>query len=376
MGTILTRKKKGGTASYTATVIKKKDGKIVFRESETFERKKAAETWIKTLESDLEKPDGIEVAKAKSKNVTLRTAIKKYITESLKEIGKTKAQVLATIMNEFGIAELVCDKIGSAHIVAFAKELAEGGRKPQTVGNYLSHLGAVFAVAGPAWNYPLNTKAMEDAFVVTRRLGLTSKSKERDRRPTMEELDLLLHHFVERKIKRPRSADMVKVIGFAMFSTRRQEEITTIKWADLDEKHSRVLVRDMKNPGDKVGNNVMVDLPDHALAIVKSAPRTDDCIFPYTTDAIGAAFTRACLALGINTEDMPDEERLHFHDLRHDGVSRLFEMGLNIPHAAAVSGHRSWKSLQRYTHVRQTGDKYEKWKWLPYLTGQTKTPAA
>jgi len=50
--------------------------------------------------------------------------------------------------------------------------------------------------------------------------------------------------------------------------------------------------------------------------------------------------------------------------LRHDGVSRLFELGWNIPHVAAVSGHRSWSSLKRYTHLRQAGDKYAGWPWL------------
>lgn len=73
-------------------------------------------------------------------------------------------------------------------------------------------------------------------------------------------------------------------------------------------------------------------------------------IFPYSTDAITAAFTRACKLLGIHD--------LHFHDLRHEGISRLFEMGWNIPHVAAVSGHRSWNSMKRYTHIRQSGDKW------------------
>jgi integrase len=77
-------------------------------------------------------------------------------------------------------------------------------------------------------------------------------------------------------------------------------------------------------------------------------------IFPYNTDAISAAFTRACKLLGI--------EDLRFHDLRHDGISRLFEMGWNIPQVAVVSGHRSWQSLKRYTHIRQRGDKYADWK--------------
>jgi hypothetical protein len=33
-----------------------------------------------------------------------------------------------------------------------------------------------------------------------------------------------------------------------------------------------------------------------------------------------------------------------------------------------VSGHRAWSSLKRYTHLRQTGDKYADWKWLSVVT--------
>ena len=89
-------------------------------------------------------------------------------------------------------------------------------------------------------------------------------------------------------------------------------------------------------------------------------PKNGDLIFPYSSDAISAAFTRACKLLGIVD--------LHFHDLRHEGVSRLFEIGTAIPHVAAVSGHRSWTSLKRYTHLRQTGDKYANWKWIEIVT--------
>lgn len=33
---------------------------------------------------------------------------------------------------------------------------------------------------------------------------------------------------------------------------------------------------------------------------------------------------------------------LHFHDLRHEAISRLFELGtLNVMEVAAISGHRS-----------------------------------
>ena len=94
-----------------------------------------------------------------------------------------------------------------------------------------------------------------------------------------------------------------------------------------------MLIRDMKNPGEKIGNDVWCDLPPEALQIIISMPKTSDEIFPYSTDAIGASFTRACQFLGITD--------LHFHDLRHDGVSRLFETGLSILkwQACPVTGH-------------------------------------
>ena len=43
---------------------------------------------------------------------------------------------------------------------------------------------------------------------------------------------------------------------------------------------------------------------------------------------------------------------LHFHDLRHEAISRLFEMGLSVPEVALVSGHRTPAQLFRYTQMR------------------------
>jgi integrase len=232
---------------------------------------------------------------------------------------------------------------------------------PATRQNYLSHLGAIFAIAKPAWGYALDRQAIKDAFIVAKRLGTIKKGGERNRRPTIDELNKLMDHFVTVETRRNGVLPMTKIIPFATFSTRRQEEIVTIKWKDFDK--DRILIHDMKHPGDKTGNNVLCDLPPEAVAYINSMPKVDERIFPFSTDAVSAAFTRACYVTGINSKDMPDDERLHFHDLRHEGVSRLFEMGKTIPLAASVSGHRSWQNLQRYTHLRKDGDKYAEWKW-------------
>lgn len=62
---------------------------------------------------------------------------------------------------------------------------------------------------------------------------------------------------------------------------------------------------------------------------------------------------------------------LHFHDLRHEGISRLFEMAQTIPQVASVSGHRSWQSLKRYTNMEEVGDKWANWKWLDVVAAKS-----
>ena len=332
---------------------------MVHQEIDTFSTRDAAKAWIKKREKALEKPGALEAAmKApKGDSHTLADVIDRYLAETVKAIGKTKAQVLRTIKT-LNIADMRCEQITSQHLVAFGKELAVG-RDSSTVGNYFSHLAKPFALASPAWGYPLDEQAFKGAVVVLKDLGVITKSKSRDRRPTLAELDLLMQHFLDRQKRFPHSSPMHRIIAFAIFATRRQEEIVTIRWADIDGNW--LLVRDMKHPGQKVGNDQWCELPDQALAIINAMPRIDERIFPYGTDAVSAAFTRACALLGI--------EDLHFHDLRHEGVSRLFEMGRNISQAASVSGHRSWASLKIYAnHLRHTGDRYADWKWLPIVT--------
>ena len=357
MTQITERKRKDGSVAYVAQINIRRNGKWAHRESRSFDARASAAAWFKKRMIEITAA-GDDLTTIKSKDRSLSSAIDRYITESVKKIGKTKAQVLRSI-REYDIADMPCNEICSHHIVQFAKDLG-ATREPSTVGNYLSHLAAIFALAKPAWSIPLDQQAMKDAFVVCNRLGITGKGKKRDRRPTLDELDALLSLFQDKHRHRPDSVPMHRVVGFALFSTRRQEEITRIAWTGLDQEHSRVFIKDMKHPGDKIGNDVWCDLPRIALNIALAMPKKTRLVFPYKSDTISASFTRACKVLEI--------EDLRFHDLRHEGVTRLFEVGETIPKVAAVSGHRSWSSLQRYTHIKQAGDKYEGWKWLETLT--------
>jgi integrase len=338
MGTIIGRTRKDGSKAFVAQIIIKKAGAIIHREAQTFDRKPAANAWIVKREAELKGPGGLE----RKEDPTLSAVIDRYIAESKNEVLGTKAQVLKAIKNS-DLGEIKCSEITSHILVSFARELTKNV-EPQTCGNYFSHLSNIFTVARPAWGYPLSRQEFDDAVIVIKKLGLIRKGNERNRRPTLEELDRLMEHFGRVRDHRPSSIPMQKIVAFALFSTRRQEEITLLRWDDLDG--DRILVRDMKHPGDKRGNNVYCELPSEAFPIINSMPRDDERIFPFSTDAISTSFTRACRILGI--------EDLRFNDLRHEGISRLFERGRTIPQVAAVSGHRSWTSLKRYTHFRQS----------------------
>jgi integrase len=358
MGAITARPRKGGGIGYTAQIRLKREGVVVYQESQTFDRKQTAQAWMKRRETELAQPGALE--RAKRKGELLTDIIDRYLEEYevIRPLGKTKRATLKALGLTW-LGQVTDRDLTSQKLVEYAQwRMSEegGGVQAQTVGNDLSHLGAVLSVARPAWGYEIDPHAMTDARKVLRKLGMVSKSKERSRRPDKAELDSLLRHYAEMLKRKPSSINMLKVIGFAIFSTRRQEEICRIRWADLDERRRAVLVRDMKNPGQKIGNDVWCDLPEEAWEIIQSMPRGCDEIFPYNGDSVSASFTRACKFLEI--------DELHFHDLRHDGISRLFEMDWDIPRVAGVSGHRDWNSLRRYTHLRGRGDPYRQWDWL------------
>lgn len=69
----------------------------------------------------------------------------------------------------------------------------------------------------------LSRDTMRDALEASKRLGLVAKSSSRERRPTRDEMTKL-HEFFQQR----RGMPMDKVLVFAVFSARRQEEITRI----------------------------------------------------------------------------------------------------------------------------------------------------
>lgn len=236
-------------------------------------------------------PGAIE--RASRKGHTVKEMIERYLVEAEKALplGETKRRTLNAIKNSY-LGEKVDSDLTQQVLVDYAlwrMSPEGGGIKPQTAGNDLAHLGSALSLARAAWGYGIDAQAMPDARFVLKKFGYNLKSRERDRRPTLDELDKVMEHFFEMLQRRPSVAHMPKVVAFAIFSTRLMDEITRIRWGDLDEHRQAEKVQDMKNPGQKIGNDVWCYLPDEAWIIVQSMPRECREIFPYNTDSIGTA---------------------------------------------------------------------------------------
>ena len=355
MATITSRTRKNGTKSYRAEIKLRRKGTVVYQESRTFDRKALAKDWAARRELELQEPGVID--KVRHRGVTVGSLIERYQKEFGDNFGRSK-QAHLEYMRTFDLAELDALELQPSEIVSHIM-----GRlktvKPQTANNDIIWLRSVFKVARTAWGVPVDLNVINDAAETCRRERLIGKPDSRDRRPTLEELNTLMEYASRPSGKR--SIPMDDIILFALFSGRRQEEITRIRWDGLDERNRTVLVSDMKHPTAKRGNHKWVYLTDEAWAIIQRQPRRDDRIFPDNSKSIGTRFREWCKFLGI--------EDLRFHDLRHECISWLFEQGWDIPRVASVSGHTTWSTLQRYTHLsqREHHDKYEGWKWRPIV---------
>jgi len=238
-----------------------------------------------------------------------------------------------------------------------ADDLLKQEMLPQTAASYMTMLSSSLKWAAERDEdvpYGVIIRAMK----VLWHDEILARSEARDRRATLGELDMIFDAVLANKRQK---IPVITISVFAIFSCRRLSEICRLRWSDLNVADRKILVRDMKHPRKKKGNNVWVKLPPQAMKIILSMPRTSEFIFPYNPRSVGTAFRRHRQRVGIDD--------LRFHDLRHEGISRLFEKGKRDHFVMQTSGHESRECLDRYVNIEKKGDKFKKWDWvLEYWT--------
>lgn len=338
MARIRPRQRKSGTR-YTAEIRIKRKGEIVHTESRTFTKKRDAQLWAANREAELDRPGALE--KLKHRSQTVGDMIRWYLAE-FPGMGRSKHYNLNLLCKK-EIADVPVLEMSSGHIIAHVKNRAATGCMPQTCLQDIVWLRVVLTAARASLGITVDLQAIQDAELLLSSEGLVGKSTPRNRRPTGDELLMLSRYFKSKQRRRRGVYPMFDIMWFAIYSCRRQREITELRRSDNNDAKMTGLVRGLKNPDGRHDINERFKYTRVAWKIAQRQPRINDHIFPYSSRVISANFTRACKFLGI--------KNLHFHDLRHEGVTRLFEAGYSIQEVQMFSLHAEWATLQRYTHM-------------------------
>jgi len=201
---------------------------------------------------------------------------------------------------------------------------------PSTTVRELAILRHVLEVAIRDWGLPLAKNVVK----LVRRPVIRN---ERSRRLTGDEEQRLLDACDTGKIPFLRTLLIV-----AIETGMRRGELLGLKWTDFSHNR-RVLTLAMTKNGS--GRDVpLSQRAFEALTEWKSRADVDQpLVFPLSAGSLEQVWRRLLIRADI--------KGLRFHDLRHEGVSRLFECGLNVIEVSSISGHRDIRILKRYTHL-------------------------
>lgn len=321
---------------HQAQVRVKEGGVIVHQESSTFDTRAQARAWGEALERRIAKT-GIE---ARRKSMVSLADLMDMHVKMLQKIGRESFAIEHRFKNlkAYPFTLKPVESVTSADFIAWAVEHAPG-RSPATLLNHMMAVRAAYRAAPVAHGIPLEMSVVTHAIDHLRRMQIVAPSKCRDRRVSDAELEQIEAWW--RKLEGT-LIPLPTILRFLVALPRRREEVMQATWADYDSKAHTLLLRDTKHP--TMPRDELVPVPPDAQDILSRMPRTKGPIFPYRGASVSAAFQRAAKMLGI--------EGITLHDLRHEGISRLFESGLNIPEVSLISGHSSWASLKRYTQIQ------------------------
>jgi integrase len=311
--------------------------------SRSFPTKTAAKEWATRVENEIN-TGKIHKKQIPPRGLTVWSLIDEYVdtvSRGAKPFGRSKLAVLNMLKRELG--NIAVKDIDQDVLDDFVDRRRLQGAGGVTIGIDLSVLTTLFSWARVRKRLEIPLEPIQDCRKGMQMDGIRTKSTERDRRPTDEELERLYSHWENKKRQK---IPMVDICKFAIATGMRQSEITRIQWDDLDADNKTVVIRKRKHPKEPKDQTVpLLDAAGYdAWALIQSQPQKGARIFPYDPKSVSTNFTRAHKALKI--------EDLHFHDLRHEATSRLFKAGYQIQEVALVTGHNDWKMLQRYTQLR------------------------
>ncbi|SDO90671.1 Site-specific recombinase XerD [Pseudomonas congelans] len=296
--------------------------------SATFDTKAEAQRWAAEVEGDMSRARFVDIREAES--TTLYEALKRYLKEVSK--GKKgekqeKVRIKKWQASEFATKSLAA--IRSSDMASYRDAELGQGKSTATVRLDLAVISHLYTVASKDWG-------IEGLTNPCRAIRMPKGSKQRERRPTAEELKDIY------KLAGEMNSELPVIIELAVETAMRRSELVALR---KDQVRGRVAyLEDTKN-----GERRAVPLSSRALALLEGLPTpiAGGRFFHLKADTVSNYFPLVCEKAKITD--------LRLHDLRHEATSRLFERGFTLMEVACITGHKTLAMLKRYTHLCPQG---------------------
>jgi integrase len=291
--------------------------------TKTFETKADAEIWARSVESEIDKGQFVNVNEAQ--RTTLGDVIARYleeVTPSMKGASEDTIRLKAIMRKP--IAQWSMANLSAARIAAYRderlKEVSAG-----TVIRELAYLSAIINHARREWGINVPNPVQ----MVRKPQSPQARSR------------VLADHEVSKLLQTlepsgRRSHWTKPAVQLALATAMRRGELLSLKWENVDLQGRTAFLPDTKN-----GDSRTVPLSSVAVQVLAELPRhISGTVFPVKAFTLDAAFKRGVRRAGL--------DGVRFHDLRRTAITCMAEKLPNVIELAAVSGHKSLMVLKRY----------------------------
>ena len=338
----------------------------------TFRNEADGDAWCRRIEALLDRgivPDELTAGR-EGRLLTLRQLVMRYERDA--PLSQKDGEMLRSVLPLVGDDRLdaICVSWVDALITRFKREYRYA---PATIR---AKIGALARCTN--WGIRKGFLVLPDAPFTTlpegyaayteddaREAGIKREDVERDRRLDVagkEEAEILrvIRGGILPRKQRPRvltdARHFEALVLLALETAMRLREMFTITWDQVQLEKRFVWLDKTKN-----GDSRKVPLTTVAVSILSGLPRDlpREQVFPWwnggtafkdlkaTTNYLSKLFADVCDAAGC-----PD---FHFHDLRHEATSRLFERTtLPVETIMKITGHKDHRMFMRYLKLRES----------------------
>jgi integrase len=297
--------------------------------SRSFHVLKDAEEWARHMEVLADRGD-LPADPAALRRITLGQLVERYRDTVSPQKRTHEAESL--VLNAF-LRHPICRRpvsdVTTAHFAAYCDERLKD-IKPASVKRSLVPIHNLYEIARTEWDLPIRENPLC-------KLKFGDSDQRRERRLRPGELEALIE-----AAKQSRNKFVLPIITLALETAMRRGEILAVKKHRIDLAKRALLIPESKN-----GRARTIPLSIPAIEVLSKHLPAEGRLFPITANAFRLAWERL--------KRRADIHDLHFHDLRHEAISSLFERGLSVPEVALISGHRDLRMLLRYTHPMSEG---------------------